>query len=100
MTTAAMWRNRRRVEIREDFEREVYGRTPKNTPRVGWAVASTERGANGDVPVIIKQLVGEVDNAAYPQPPLCDLGSGMRRKFAPRHSAVLGGIVAAQSARS
>jgi hypothetical protein len=37
VTTAAMWRARR-AEILEDFEREVYGRRPKNTPKVRWEV--------------------------------------------------------------
>ncbi|MGI4739007.1 MAG: hypothetical protein ACRYG7_27875 [Janthinobacterium lividum] len=34
VTTPAAWWQRRRPEIVEDFEREVYGRIPKNTPRV------------------------------------------------------------------
>src|SRR5205085_1054883 len=34
VTTAAMWRDARRPEIVEDFEREVYGRVPKNAPAV------------------------------------------------------------------
>jgi len=66
VTTAATWRNHRRAEILEDFQREIYGRTPRNTPRVAWTVANTERGLNGDVPVVTKQLVGRVDNSAYP----------------------------------
>ena len=66
VTTAAMWRTRR-AEILEDFEREVYGRRPKNTPRVTWEVKSTTNGMNGDVPIITKELVGHVDNSSYPQ---------------------------------
>ena len=66
VTTAAMWRTRR-AEILEDFEREVYGRRPKNTPKVTWEVKSTTNGMNGDVPIVTKELVGHVDNSAYPQ---------------------------------
>jgi (4-O-methyl)-D-glucuronate---lignin esterase len=66
VTTAAMWNTRRRAELIELFEREVYGRTPKVTPKVTWEVLSTTRETNGDVPVITKQLVGHVDNSSYP----------------------------------
>lgn len=53
-------------EIVEDFDREIYGRVPKNTPKVNWEVTSTIREMNGDVPVITKHLVGHVDNSSYP----------------------------------
>ena len=66
VTSAAMWRARR-AEILEDFEREVYGRRPKNTPKVTWEVKSTTNSMNGDVPIVTKELVGHVDNSAYPQ---------------------------------
>jgi hypothetical protein len=67
VTSAKVWWNQRRPEIVEDFDREVYGRMPKVTPKVKWEVVSTTRGMNGDVPIITKQLVGHVDNSAYPQ---------------------------------
>src|SRR5438046_6124070 len=41
VTTAALWRDARRPEIVEDFEREVYGRVPKNAPAVSWRGAQT-----------------------------------------------------------
>jgi hypothetical protein len=66
VTSAAVWNKQRRPELLEIFEREVYGRTPKVTPKVTWEVLSTTREMNGEVPVITKQLVGRVDNAAYP----------------------------------
>jgi hypothetical protein len=66
VTTAAMWWNQRRPEIVEDFDREIYGRVPANTPRVNWEVTSTTRETNGSVPVITKQLVGHVDNSSCP----------------------------------
>ncbi len=64
VTTPAMWWNERRPEIVEEFDREVYGRVPKNLPKVAWEVTSTAREMNGDVPVITKKLVGHVDNSA------------------------------------
>jgi len=66
VTTAKMWWEQRRPEIVEDFEREVYGRVPRNTPIVHWEVTSTTKEMQGDVPVITKKLVGHVDNSAYP----------------------------------
>ncbi|MFY9727349.1 MAG: GDSL-type esterase/lipase family protein [Bryobacteraceae bacterium] len=66
VTTAAKWWNERRPEIVEDFEREVYGRVPRNVPRVVWTVASTTTAMSGSHPVVEKQLVGHVDNSAYP----------------------------------
>jgi hypothetical protein len=66
VTTAEMWWKQRRPEIVEDFDREIYGRAPKDTPKVNWEVTSTTKQVNGDVPVITKQLVGHVDNASYP----------------------------------
>jgi hypothetical protein len=58
--------NRRRLEIIEDLDREVYGRTPKQLPKVSWEVTSVENSVNGDVPIVTKQLVGRADNSAYP----------------------------------
>jgi len=66
VTTAQMWWEQRRPEIVEDFDREVYGRVPKDMPKVNWEVTETKQETNGDVPVITKQLVGHVDNSSYP----------------------------------
>jgi hypothetical protein len=66
VTTAEMWSKQRRPEIVEDFDREVYGRVPKETPKVKWEVTATKEDKVGDVPVVTKQLVGHVDNSAYP----------------------------------
>jgi hypothetical protein len=67
VTTAEVWTKQRRPEIVEDFDREIYGRVPKETPKVKWEVTATEKQTVGDVPVITKRLVGHVDNSAYPQ---------------------------------
>jgi hypothetical protein len=66
VTTAEQWWKKRRPEIVEDFDREVYGRVPRDVPKVTWEVASTERTTVGDIPAITKRLVGHVDNSAYP----------------------------------
>jgi hypothetical protein len=66
VTTAEMWWKQRRPEIVEDFDREVYGRIPKDTPGVNWEVASTTRETQGNVAVIMKRLVGHADHSSYP----------------------------------
>ena len=66
VTTAKLWWKERRPQIVEDFDREVYGRVPKDTPEVKWEVADTTRETIGGVPVITKKLVGHVDNSSYP----------------------------------
>lgn len=66
VTSAKMWWNQRRAEIVEDFDREVYGRMPKVTPKVNWEVVSTTKETKYDVPVITKQIIGHVDNSSHP----------------------------------
>jgi len=63
--TPKLW-ERRRTEIVEDFDREIYGRVPASVPGVKWEVTSTSQEKIGDVPVITKKLVGHVDNSVYP----------------------------------
>jgi hypothetical protein len=66
VTKASDWWNKRRPEIVEDFDREIYGRVPKVTPKVNWVVTSTTREKNGDVEIITKKLEGMVDNSSDP----------------------------------
>jgi hypothetical protein len=66
VTIEAEWWNQRRPEIVEAFDREVYGRVPAATPDVNWEIRSTKREMVGDVPVVTKELIGHVDNSAYP----------------------------------
>jgi len=66
VTTPAIWYQQRRPEIIEDFEREVFGRVPKNTPAITWRVKVTDHEFMGFTPVIAKQLIGHADNSAYP----------------------------------
>lgn len=63
---AKTWWSRRRPEIVELFDREIYGRVPPRTPAVRWEVSGTAKESNGGIPVVTRQLVGHVDNAAYP----------------------------------
>lgn len=71
--TPELWWQVRRPEIVEYFDREVYGRVPKETPRVTWEPGeAAERPGFGprrpmpSRPVVVKHLVGRVDNAACP----------------------------------
>jgi lysophospholipase L1-like esterase len=66
VTTPEMWWNRRRPEIIEDFDREVLGRVPKDVPKVTWTVTNTVNATVGSRAVVGKQLVGHVDNSAFP----------------------------------
>ncbi len=54
VTTADMWWKQRRPELIEEFEREVYGRLPKNIPKVTWTVKITDREFVNRIPVIVK----------------------------------------------
>jgi len=64
--TASEWWNQRRPEIVEDFDREVLGRVPKNVPKVTWTVKETITGTVGPYAAVGRQLIGHVDNSAYP----------------------------------
>jgi hypothetical protein len=66
VTTPQLWRAKRRPEIVEDFDREVYGRVPANVPAVKWEVKETKEETVGDTPAVVKRLVGHVDNSACP----------------------------------
>ena len=43
----------RRPELIEEFEREVYGKVPKNVPKVTWTVKVTDRKL-GRIPLLPK----------------------------------------------
>ncbi|MFL5788737.1 MAG: hypothetical protein ACJ748_11835, partial [Flavisolibacter sp.] len=63
---AKTWWDKRRPEIAEDFDREIYGRVPKNLPKVNWKVISVVNEMNGKYAIVTKKLTGEVDNLSYP----------------------------------
>src|SRR5215471_15145531 len=41
VTDAKTWWQKRRPEIVEDFDKEIYGRVPENAAKVNWEVVST-----------------------------------------------------------
>lgn len=57
---------RRRGEIIELLDREIYGRTPKKLPKVTWEVINQENGKIGETEVVTKRILGHVDNKDYP----------------------------------
>lgn len=61
------WWRKRRPEIVEDFDREVYGRVPKDAPAVMWEVLETKEEKVGEIPAITKRLAGHVDNSRCPE---------------------------------
>ena len=58
--TPTDWFKRRR-EIREDFDREVLGRSPVSMPGVQWRVVSALHEKWGGVDVITKRLAGQIE---------------------------------------
>lgn len=66
VTTAKMWWDERRPELVELFSKYVYGRVPQDVPKVKWTVTAVDHERIGFTPVIAKDLIGEVDNSAYP----------------------------------
>jgi peptidoglycan/xylan/chitin deacetylase (PgdA/CDA1 family) len=54
---AKTWWSKRRPEIVEDFDREIYGRVPKSLPKVTWEVVTVTNDTTQK---------GRVDNSSYP----------------------------------
>jgi hypothetical protein len=63
---AKAWWKKRRPELVELFDREVYGRVPKHVPGVTWSVEESREDVVGGKPVVFRKLIGHVDNSAYP----------------------------------
>jgi len=59
VTSAEVWRTRRRPEILKLYETEIYGRVPDNAPRVAWEVTETDANAR-DGAAIMKRVVGRM----------------------------------------
>ena len=66
VTSAAMWRNRRRPELLALYDREIYGRVPATAPKVTWRVKSESRETKYHTPIVMRRLEGIVDSSAYP----------------------------------
>jgi hypothetical protein len=67
VTTAQMWREKRRPEILKLYETEIYGRIPENAPTVTWEVTETDAGAREGA-AVMKRVVGRMgENADGPK---------------------------------
>jgi len=66
VTSVSMWWKKRRPEIVHDYETEVFGRVPKNTPKVKFEVTSIDSTAN-DGKAIKEVIVGHINNAQFPE---------------------------------
>jgi hypothetical protein len=60
------WWDKRRGEIVEDFDREIYGRLPSSIPEVKWNVTEERIDTIGGILVKTKKLIGRVNNSNYP----------------------------------
>ena len=60
------WWEKRRPEIVEDFDNEIYGRLPENIPSVSWKLISVNDTVIGSYPIKEKTLSGVVDNTGFP----------------------------------
>ena len=66
VTTPEMWQ-KRRAEILEGFDCCVYGRVPKDVPKVTWTVGPVDQEFIGFSPVLAKEVIGHVDNSTCPE---------------------------------
>lgn len=57
--------NLRKAELKELFDREMYGRTPENLPRVVWEVVSEKDTIIGSVETRYRKMKGIVDNSMF-----------------------------------
>ncbi|HEY0437068.1 MAG TPA: acetylxylan esterase, partial [Phenylobacterium sp.] len=60
------WWARRRPQIAEAFDREVYGRVPASAPQVRWRELDRTRETVGGIEAVTRRLIGHADNAADP----------------------------------
>jgi hypothetical protein len=65
VTDAETWWKERRPEILRDFQSEMYGEIPANTPKVLWEVNSQRQVLTTDISRV-ENIVGHVDNSAWP----------------------------------
>ena len=63
VTSAQIWRTKRRPEILKLYETEIYGHIPANTPKVAWEVVDTDPAAKGNT-AIMRHAVGRMGSAA------------------------------------
>lgn len=65
VTSSKIWWEKRRPEIVNDYENEVFGRIPQNTPKVTFEVNDIDKSALEGT-AIKKTITGHIDYAAYP----------------------------------
>ena len=65
VTDATTWWTRRRPEILNDFQTQIYGKIPPNTPKVTFEVMSVDSTTFAGK-AVIKKVVGHIDNSRYP----------------------------------
>lgn len=61
------WWAKRRPEIVEQFDREIYGRVPDGLPAVSWELRGTVKSTIAARPVARHEVAGLVEAAGYPQ---------------------------------
>ena len=66
VTTADQWWRVRRPELVELFDREIYGRVPRDVPGVTWSAGEASDGTVGAFATRTTALVGRADNRACP----------------------------------
>lgn len=59
--------DRRRREIVELFDREIYGRVPLTAPKITWNLVREEKASEAGIPVTRRWLEGVADNRDAPQ---------------------------------
>jgi hypothetical protein len=64
VTDADTWWQKRRPEILSDFQTEVYGKIPENTPKITWEITQTDTNALEGA-ARRKKVVGHIDNSSY-----------------------------------
>ncbi|SEJ36468.1 hypothetical protein SAMN05216327_10952 [Dyadobacter sp. SG02] len=65
VANAETWWKKRRPEIVNDYETQVFGRVPSSAPKVSFAVSSIDTAAL-EGRAIKKTIVGSIDNSAFP----------------------------------
>ncbi len=66
ITTPALWWKLRRPEIEQDFDRDIYGYVPRDTPNVTWIPIGQKRLMRHGSLVLRQHLIGHIANPKYP----------------------------------
>lgn len=62
ITTPAQWWKYRRQEILQAFDSCIYGNLPTHIPAVRWQLVKADTLQKGNIPIVVKTLVGHLDN--------------------------------------